>query len=102
MSIRMICSTALILLFGITAAYTVDGHTYSGCEVKTVVGAPFEAAPKAVVTNCGMFITGPHAKKGLTNVNNIADMNRAAENSKIIKVRSTGWPIPLAYSITGS
>lgn len=102
MSIRTLCSAVLIIFLGATAAYTVDGHTYSGCEVKAVIGIPVDAAPKTVVTSCGAFFTGPHAKKGLTNINNIADMNRAAEQNEHVKIHSTGWPIPVAHTISGT
>lgn len=100
MSIRTLCSTALILLFGITATYTVDGHTYRNCEVKTIIGIPAEAAPKTIVTSCGMVFTAPHAKKGVLNWDNVADMNRAAEANDVVRMRTTGWPIPVAYSIS--
>lgn len=100
MSIRTICSAVVILLLGTSAAYTVEGRTHTNCEVKTVIGLPFETAPKTVISSCGLFFTGPHAKKGLMNIDNIADMNRAAENNTTVTVKTTGWPLPVAYVVS--
>ncbi|MBC9705996.1 MAG: hypothetical protein H9W81_13690 [Enterococcus sp.] len=67
--------------------------------MKTVVGLSLDAAPKTVVTSCGVFFTGPHAKQGLANISNIEKMNQVTETSRVINVKSTGWPIPVAYSV---
>lgn len=90
----------LLLLVGLAGTYTVNNSTHTNCSVKSVVGFTADHAPKLAVTSCGAFLTAPHSKKGVTNIENIADMNRTLESHHTVKIKATGWPIPVAYSIS--